>query len=65
MKPAKKLPENATTMNPIMLIHQMRPGVTTFHEASVSGTPPNVMFTFKCTVDNEEFVGCGKTFYTS
>lgn len=63
MKPAKKLPENASTKNPIMLIYQMRPN-TIFQELSVVSTPPKVMFSFKCLVDDQEFTGHGNILYS-
>lgn len=58
VRPAKKLPENAPGMNPIMLIYQMRPN-TSFQEVAEVGTPPNILFHIKCAVDGQEFVGIG------
>ncbi|RZC18425.1 double-stranded RNA-specific editase Adar [Asbolus verrucosus] len=57
-KPAKKMPENAAHMNPLMLLNQMLPHAR-FEELGRSGNPPNVVFTFKCTVDGQIFTGTG------
>lgn len=57
-KPAKKLPDNAHEMNPIMLLNQMRPG-SYYEEVCKSGNPPNVKFTFRCVVDGQNFSGTG------
>lgn len=58
-KPAKKLPENAALMNPIMLLNQMHPSAK-YEELGKTGTPPHILFTIKCTVGNQSFVGTGK-----
>ncbi|XP_018322181.1 double-stranded RNA-specific editase 1 [Agrilus planipennis] len=60
-RPAKKLPENAALMNPVMLLNQMRPNAV-YEEVTKTGTPPHVMFTIKCTTDNQSFFGTGKQF---
>ncbi|KRT79582.1 hypothetical protein AMK59_6674, partial [Oryctes borbonicus] len=57
-KPAKKLPENAALMNPIMLLNQMHPNAK-YEELGKSGTPPHIQFTIKCTVGNQSFIGTG------
>lgn len=59
-KPAKKMPDNAADMNPIMLLNQMRP-LTTYEEISKDGTPPNVIFTFSCICDGQSFTGKGSS----
>lgn len=59
-KPAKKLPNNANTMNPVMLLNQMLPNAT-FEEMSREGKPPNVNFTAKCTIGNDQFFGTAST----
>ncbi|KAF2879447.1 hypothetical protein ILUMI_26727 [Ignelater luminosus] len=59
-KPAKKLPETAATMNPIMLLNQMHPNAV-YEEVAKSGNPPNVQFTIKCTIGGEVFFGTGST----
>lgn len=58
-KPAKKLPDTATTMNPIMLLNQMYPNVL-YEEASKTGNPPNIVFTIKCIVGSDVFLGSGE-----
>lgn len=55
---AAKIPENAATLNPLMLMNQVLPSAQ-FEELDRSGTPPNIIFTFKCTVDKETFIGSG------
>ncbi|XP_044272846.1 double-stranded RNA-specific editase 1-like isoform X2 [Tribolium madens] len=57
-RPAKKMPENAAHMNPLMLLNQMMPHVQ-FEELGRTGNPPNVIFTFKCTIDGQSFSGTG------
>ncbi|XP_063916439.1 uncharacterized protein LOC135132316 isoform X2 [Zophobas morio] len=57
-RPAKKMPENAAHMNPMMLLNQMLPHAQ-FEELGRQGNPPNVIFTFKCTIDGQNFTGTG------
>lgn len=57
-KPAKKLPENASLMNPIMLLNQMHPHAV-YEEIAKSGNPPHVQFTIKCTIGGDAFLGTG------
>ncbi|GJQ73310.1 hypothetical protein Trydic_g13681 [Trypoxylus dichotomus] len=57
-KPAKRLPENAALMNPIMLLNQMHPSAK-YEELGKTGTPPHIQFTIKCTVGNQSFIGTG------
>ncbi|KAF5289764.1 hypothetical protein FQA39_LY03681 [Lamprigera yunnana] len=59
-KPAKKLPDMAHTMNPVMLLNQMVPNAM-FVEIAREGNPPNIVFTVKCTIENDEFFGSGST----
>jgi len=59
-KPAKKLPDTASNMNPIMLLNQMHPNAS-YEEVSKIGSPPNVQFTIKCVVAGEAFHGTGTT----
>lgn len=59
-KPAKKLPELANTMNPVMLLNQMFPSAV-FEEVSKEGNSPNIQFTVKCTVGNDTFYGTSST----
>lgn len=55
----KELPPNALTIHPVMLLNQMRPGVT-YNEVSRVGNPPNTMFTLATEIDGQEFVGTAK-----
>lgn len=55
------MPDNPETMNPLMLINQMLPHAQ-YEELGKSGDPPNVVFSFRCTVDGQSFVGTGKIF---
>lgn len=59
IKPAKKMPENPETMNPLMLINQMLPHAQ-YEELGKSGDSPNIIFSFRCTIDGQSFVGTGK-----
>ncbi|KAB0793579.1 hypothetical protein PPYR_13199 [Photinus pyralis] len=59
-KPAKKLPENAHEMNPVMLLNQMVPHAV-YEEVSKEGNPPNVNFNVKCTIGNDVFYGTATT----
>lgn len=59
-RPAKKLPENANEMNPLMLLNQMVPNAV-YEEVSKEGNPPNVTFTIKCTIGNDVFFGTAST----
>lgn len=59
-RPAKKLPEKAAEMNPIMLLNQMRPNAV-YEDAGTVGLPPNVHFTVNCTVGDEVFHGSAST----
>lgn len=53
------MPPNPETINPLMLLNQMMPQAR-FEEIGRSGNPPQVIFSFRCTVDNQSFVGSGK-----
>lgn len=55
----KELPPNATTIHPVMLLNQMRPGLT-YTEVSRVGNPPNTMFTLAVDIDGQEYTGTGK-----
>ncbi|KAG5895894.1 hypothetical protein JTB14_000508 [Gonioctena quinquepunctata] len=57
-KPAKKMPPNPETINPLMLVNQMLPQAQ-FEEIGKSGNPPNVIFSFRCNVNDQSFVGTG------
>lgn len=57
-KPAKKMPPNPETMNPIMLLNQMVPHAQ-YVELSKAGNPPNIVFTYKCSANGKSFIGRG------
>nr|XP_023018647.1 nuclear transcription factor Y subunit beta-like isoform X1 [Leptinotarsa decemlineata] len=57
-KQAKKMPANPETVNPLMMINQMLPQAH-FEEVGKTGVPPNVLFSFKCIVDEDVFLGTG------
>jgi len=59
-KPAKKMPENPESMNPLMLMHQMLP-TAIWKEIGKSGNPPNVLFTFSVTIGDKQFSGTGSS----
>lgn len=58
-KPAKKMPPNPESMNPIMLLNQMVPHAE-YTELSKVGNPPNIVFTVKCSANGQSFIGRGK-----
>lgn len=58
-KPAKQLPGNAEVMNPVMLLNQMRPGVT-YEDIHKEGASPNITFTIRAVIDGLEFFGKGQ-----
>ncbi|KAK9885205.1 hypothetical protein WA026_010710 [Henosepilachna vigintioctopunctata] len=60
LRPAKKLPENAASLNPLMVVNQMFPQAQ-YEEVSQVGMPPNCSYTMKCTVDNQQFTGTSGT----
>ncbi|XP_014230354.1 double-stranded RNA-specific editase 1 isoform X1 [Trichogramma pretiosum] len=55
----KELPPNATLIHPVMLLNQMRPGVT-YNEVCRVGNPPNTMFTLGTEIDGKEYTGAAK-----
>ncbi|KAK0170671.1 hypothetical protein PV328_008496 [Microctonus aethiopoides] len=55
----KKLPPNATTIHPVMLLNQMRPG-TTYVEVNRVGNPPNTLFTLSVEIDGKHYTGEAK-----
>lgn len=57
-RPARKIPDNAAAINPLMLMNQVLPHAQ-FDELERTGIPPIIIFSFKCTVDGESFVGSG------
>jgi len=53
-RPCQTLPKTAATMNPVALLHLMRPGAAVFEEAMrVGGTNPQV--TIMCHIDGQTF----------
>ena len=58
----KELPPNATTIHPVMLLNQMRPGLT-YTEVSRLGNPPNTMFTLAVDIEGQEYNGTGKFYF--
>lgn len=54
----KELPPNATNIHPVMLLNQMRPGLT-YVELNRVGNPPNTMFTLAVEIDGIEYTGTG------
>lgn len=58
----KELPPNATNIHPVMLLNQMRPGLT-YVELNRVGNPPNTMFTLAVDVDGVEYTGTGIILY--
>ncbi|XP_043586304.1 double-stranded RNA-specific editase 1-like isoform X2 [Bombus pyrosoma] len=55
----KELPPNATNIHPVMLLNQMRPGLT-YVELNRVGNPPNTMFTLAVDIDGIEYSGTAK-----
>ncbi|XP_076385479.1 uncharacterized protein LOC100883280 isoform X2 [Megachile rotundata] len=55
----KELPPNATNIHPVMLLNQMRPGLT-YVELNRSSNPPNTMFTLAVDIDGVEYTGTAK-----
>lgn len=55
-KPAKKVPDNAAEMNPIQLLHQMRPGIEyNSDKTMLEGNKPH--FTVSAEIDGQLFQG--------
>ncbi|XP_018060072.1 PREDICTED: putative uncharacterized protein DDB_G0271606 isoform X4 [Atta colombica] len=55
----KELPPNPTNIHPVMLLNQMRPGLT-YTELSRVGNPPNTMFTLAVEICGIEYSGTAK-----
>lgn len=53
------MPPNPETINPLMLLNQMMPQAR-FEEIARTGNPPQIIFSFKCTVDDHSFIGTGE-----
>lgn len=54
----KELPPNPVNIHPVMLLNQMKPGLT-YVELSRVGNPPNTMFTLAVEIDGIEYSGTG------
>lgn len=54
----KELPPNPTNIHPVMLLNQMKPGLT-YAELSRVGNPPNTMFTLAVEISGVEYSGTG------
>lgn len=54
----KELPPNPTNIHPVMLLNQMRPGLT-YVEVNRLGNPPNTMFTLSVDVNGTNYSGTG------
>ncbi|KAM0728635.1 Double-stranded RNA-specific editase B2 [Formica fusca] len=55
----KELPPNPVNIHPVMLLNQMKPGLT-YVELSRVGNPPNTMFTLAVEIDGIEYSGTAK-----
>lgn len=55
----KELPPNATNIHPVMLLNQMKSGLT-YVEISRVGNPPNTMFTLAVEIDGVGYTGTAK-----
>ncbi|KAI4501888.1 hypothetical protein M0802_003223 [Mischocyttarus mexicanus] len=56
----KELPSNATTIHPVMLLNQMKPGLT-YVEVSRLGNPPAIMFTLAVEIDGISYSGSARS----
>lgn len=56
--PAKQVPENAATMHPVMVLHQMKPTVQYNVSQAIKDAKP--FFTVTTDIDGKEFTGEGK-----
>ncbi|XP_044730179.1 uncharacterized protein LOC123293425 isoform X2 [Chrysoperla carnea] len=57
-KPIKELPANAADIHPVMLLHQMRPGIV-IEDVSSSGQTPHIIYTVKVNIDGDQIFGQG------
>ncbi|XP_011139276.1 double-stranded RNA-specific editase 1 isoform X2 [Harpegnathos saltator] len=55
----KELPPNPTNIHPVMLLNQMRPGLT-YVEVNRLGNPPNTTFTLSVEVNGVSYSGTAK-----
>lgn len=56
-KPAKQVPENAAAMHPVMVLHQMKPGLQ--YNISQFNKDGKIHFAITCEIDGQNFVGEG------
>lgn len=55
----KELPENPTSIHPVILLNRMLPGLT-YYEISRIGNPPTTTFTLGVKTNGQEFTGSAK-----
>lgn len=55
--PAKQVPENAAGMHPVMVLHQMKPGLQ--YTVSQTMREGKTFFSVTVDIDGKEFVGEG------
>ena len=58
-KPAKQVPENAAAMHPVMVLHQMRPGVQ--YNISQLNKEGKIFFAVSSDIDGQTFIGEGES----
>ncbi|CAL4245712.1 unnamed protein product [Meganyctiphanes norvegica] len=57
-KPAKQVPDNASAMHPVMVLHQMRPGIQ-YNTNKTTGEENRPYFYVSVNIDGQEFTGEG------
>lgn len=57
-KPAKAIPESAAAMHPVMVLHQMKPGVQ--YNVTQGNRDNKPFFTVSADIDGKEFSGEGE-----
>jgi len=60
MKPASKIPENAASVHPVMVLHQMKPGIQ-YTTNKTTGDDNMPYFYVSVNVDGQEFTGEGSS----
>jgi len=60
MKPASKIPDNAASVHPVMVLHQMRPGIQ-YITNKTTGDDNMPYFYVSVNVDGQEFTGEGSS----
>lgn len=56
-KPAKQVPENAAAMHPVMVLHQMKPGLQ--YNISQLNKDGKIYFAVTCDIDGSNYIGEG------